>query len=334
MTHIVFIIEHNDTATQQELSHSALANTLKMLHYLKVSTPSTPERKEIEVMQHSLILVLGKRLVNNQLTAEGESRVQALVAWLAAKQFAHPIIGFCGGCTDGQQVSEASAMAEAFIQQSQQCGLNPNEMTLVLEQASTNTIENIECMAQTLREQGIFAAGSEIDVIFASNDYHLKRIFEIQRLMDEQGLLRVLKQRCVAQGLTLHIDPQLEHHILAPYPHCSDRAALFLLMDEITTYRVYLEGVVRGVFQRPLAQVREVPFSIAENAISLAQTVCQQRGERPEVLTALFDIERAMLDTVPDASADVVQHALSTLHHKLTALNRHFDPEQLPRTAV
>ncbi|WP_044365632.1 hypothetical protein [Vibrio fluvialis] len=30
-------------------------------------------------MQHTLILALGKRLVNNQLTLEGESRVSALV---------------------------------------------------------------------------------------------------------------------------------------------------------------------------------------------------------------------------------------------------------------
>ncbi|ENI4486894.1 YdcF family protein [Vibrio fluvialis] len=279
-------------------------------------------------MQHTLILALGKRLVNNQLTLEGESRVSALVEWLAARQFAHPIIGFCGGCTDGQHVSEASAMAEAFIQQCLKRGLNPSEMTLVLEQESTNTIENIECMAQALIEKGIFTTGSDIDVIFASNDYHLKRIFEIQSLMDEQGLLRVLKQRCAEHGLNLHIDSSLGHHILAPYPYCCDRAALFLLMDEITPYRVYLEGVVGGVFQRPLALVREVPFSLAENAISLAQTLCQQRGEGADVLTALFEIERTMLETTPDAPVDQVQHALRILHPHLTRLNRHFDPEQ------
>ncbi len=57
-----------------------------------------------------------------------------------------------------------------------------------------------------LIDKGIFTAGADIDVIFASNDYHLKRIFEIQSLMDEQGLLRVLKQRCAEHGLNLHID--------------------------------------------------------------------------------------------------------------------------------
>ncbi|EKO3963874.1 YdcF family protein [Vibrio fluvialis] len=279
-------------------------------------------------MQHTLILALGKRLVNNQLTLEGKSRVSALVEWLAAKRFSNPVIGFCGGCTDGQSVSEASAMADAFIQQCLKRGLNPSEMTLVLEQDSTNTIENIECMAQALIEKCIFTTGSDIDVIFASNDYHLKRIFEIQSLMDEQGLLRVLKQRCAEHGLNLHIDSNLGHHILAPYPYCCDRAALFLLMDEITPYRVYLEGVVGGVFQRPLALVREVPFSLAENAISLAQTLCQQRGEGADVLTALFEIERTMLETTPDAPVDQVQHALRILHSHLTRLNRHFDPEQ------
>ncbi len=121
-------------------------------------------------MQHTLILALGKRLVNNQLTLEGKSRVSALVEWLTAKQFSNPVIGFCGGYTDGQSVSEASAMADAFIQQCLKRGLNPSEMTLVLEQESTNTIENIECMAQTLIEKGIFTTGSDIDVIFASND--------------------------------------------------------------------------------------------------------------------------------------------------------------------
>ncbi|MGI2872437.1 hypothetical protein ACRTC8_22165 [Vibrio cholerae] len=71
-----------------------------------------------------------------------------------------------------------------------------------------------------------------------------------------------------------------------------------------------------------------MPFRLAENAISLAQTLCQQRGEGADVLTALFEIERTMLETTLDAPVDQVQHALRILHPHLTCLNRYFDPEQ------
>lgn len=279
-------------------------------------------------MQQTLILVLGKRLVNNRLTPEGQSRVAALVEWLATRPHNAVVVGFCGGRTDGQSKSEASAMADAFRHQCGAQGVSLHDMTLVLEEESTNTIENIECMARTLIESGIFAVNSVANVIFVSSDYHLKRIFGIQTLMDEQGLLRVLKQRCDAKGLRLNINMDLNQHILAAYPYCSDQAALFLLMDEITPYRVYLEGVVSGVFQRPLALVREVPYNQAENALSLAQALCRQRGEEAAILTALFDIEQVLLSTTPQIPLPDIKERLGCLHTHLTRLNRLFDSEQ------
>lgn len=278
-------------------------------------------------MQQVLVLILGKRLVNNRLTPEGHSRVNALIRWLMTAKPANAVIGFCGGYTGGQSVSESSAMLAEFQRQCSVQELPLTHMTTLVEETSTNTIENIESMASMLVQRGVFAPHQSIDVILVSSDYHLKRVFAIQQLMEEQGLLRRLVQQS-GHALSLHIERDLNRHILAPYPYCSDQAALFLLMDEITPYRVYLEGVVSGVFQRPLEPIRREPLKMACNALSLAQTLCRQRGEGAAIHQALFEIEQAILETTPELPLASIRTALTALNDQLLRLNRYFDPEQ------
>jgi len=70
-------------------------------------------------------------------------------------------------------------------------------------------------VSRLLIQRGQCSEGSVLKVTFVSNDYHLKRIFEIQQLMDEQGLLRVLRERCAQHGVHLDIRHDLEAHVSA-----------------------------------------------------------------------------------------------------------------------
>lgn len=270
----------------------------------------------------NVVLVLGKRLVDNTITAEGRSRVEALIALLAAKDLRQTVVLFCGGVTEGQTVTEAQAMYDYF----KRCvaGANLNPPYLLLEDQSTNTIENISNAANKLIESGLCAKGEGINVQLVSNDYHLKRIFEIQALMDEQGLLRVLEKRCAETGLPIKIDRAVGAHYSVPYPHDNEFSRVFLLLDELTTYRVYLQGYVSNVFKRPLADVREQPYQIARNAlIELEKCIGDE-----ETLADLDAIKRAVEMTTPQLNREETLQQLKRLDVTLTKLNRQYDPER------
>jgi len=268
----------------------------------------------------NVVLVLGKRLVNNSLTLEGHSRVQALSATLQRLNLDQTAIIFCGGATDGQTQTEAQAMFDCFksIHQGQ---MPPH---VILEDQSTNTIENICNAADKLVASKLCRVGQAINVLLVSNDYHLNRIFEIQRLMDEQGLLTTLRNQCAQSGLDLVISPMLDKHIAVPYPHHNTLGRIFLLLDELTTYRVYLEGVKRQAFTRPLAMVREKPYTAARAALeALKNLICD-----PNDLHSLTTIEQAINKTCVKASPEELIQQLALLDEHLTQMNRCYDPER------
>ncbi|NMU52417.1 ElyC/SanA/YdcF family protein, partial [Vibrio parahaemolyticus] len=87
------------------------------------------------------------------------------------------LIAFCGGVTQGQTRSEASAMLEYFALLCQQQGLTVAPQRTLLEEQSTSTVENILQVSRVLIESGVCQRGSQLNVTFVSNDYHLQRIF-------------------------------------------------------------------------------------------------------------------------------------------------------------
>lgn len=270
----------------------------------------------------NVVLILGKRLRSNQLTPEGVSRVQGLLKLLEQVNVQETAFVFCGGVTDGQTTSEAEAMYQQFLR------FLPASETLppniLIESQSTNTIENIQNAADKLVESQLCRVGQRINVTFVSNDYHLKRIFEIQSLMDEQGLLRVLHQRCEQSGLLLSISLDLSQHCAVDYPHCGKAGRAFLLVDELTTYRVYLEGVKNGVFQRDLAEVRALPLRFALDALEGLKAMQLD----VKSVQAIGKIERAVAKTTPGVCDQVFVEQLGILDANLTWLNRQLDPER------
>ncbi|MDW2459061.1 YdcF family protein, partial [Vibrio sp. 1249-1] len=146
----------------------------------------------------NVVIVLGKRLVNNQLSAEGISRVEALAAKILEMPMENTALVFCGGKTQGQSISEADAMYAYFQTLNTSLAKPFPTSQILLENRSLNTFENMRNAAKVLCESGLFPLPSQatVEVILLSNAYHLERILEIQTLMDEQGLLRVIKSQC------------------------------------------------------------------------------------------------------------------------------------------
>ncbi len=222
---------------------------------------------------NKVVIILGKRLVHDQLSAEGRSRVEALVSVLNQWDFESTALVFCGGVTQGQTISEADAMYQYFGQLAKVRGIDFPDQQVIIESRSLNTVQNMQNAAKELLKSGLCPMGQAIEVILLSNDYHLERIIEIQTLMDEQGLLRVLKSRCADMGIELTVSLDIAEHISVPYPNSGTQADAFLLFDELTTYRVYLEGMKNKAFKRDLAQVQAKPLAIALKAIEKLQTL-------------------------------------------------------------
>ncbi|OIN23885.1 YdcF family protein [Vibrio barjaei] len=273
-----------------------------------------------------LIVVLGKRLNKNALTLEGVSRVEEILRHVSSNDCSSSIIAFCGGVTNGQSVSEARLMFEAF-----ETGLSPmdnsNVGAVLLEEESTSTVENIIHLSEVLLESELLQNGAKIEVKFVSNDYHLERMLTIQSLLDEQGLLRYLKSECQRAGLNLNISPDIQSHFSVPYPHSCVNGQLFTLLDELTTYRVYLEGVRDNVFRRPLSEVIVKPLSIAHCALAQLEVLVS-----PTTHAVLYDQLPALKSAVERTSSteniSEIENDLSLFDTLLNYLNRYLDPER------
>ncbi|MGR5295530.1 YdcF family protein [Vibrio mediterranei] len=273
-----------------------------------------------------LIVVLGKRLNKNALTLEGMSRVEEILRHVSSNDCSSSIIAFCGGVTNGQSVSEARLMFEAF-----ETGLSPmdnsNVGAVLLEEESTSTVENIIHLSEVLLESELLQNGAKIEVKFVSNDYHLERMLTIQSLLDEQGLLRYLKSECQRAGLNLNISPDIQSHFSVPYPHSCVNGQLFTLLDELTTYRVYLEGARDNVFRRPLSEVIVKPLSIAHCALAQLEVLVS-----PTTHAVLYDQLPALKSAVERTSSteniSEIENDLSLFDTLLNYLNRYLDPER------
>ena len=280
---------------------------------------------------NNLLIVLGKRLNENELTEEGISRVDALVKYLVEslnlESHSSTAVAFCGGVTKGQSASEADAMHRYFRELESLREVPFSLGAILLEQHSINTVENIQNLAAEMIKSGLFTRGQSVKVTFVSNDYHLQRIFEIQQLMDEQGLLKVLVEKCLALGVELQIDRKLDAHVAAPYPHQTAQGNLFLLMDALTTYRVYLEGVCVGAFKRDLKVVRAEPERLSLEALEKAKGSVGSLPHFSIVESLLPVLEGCIRGTPVCTDIKNVRQYLALLDTNLTFLNRLLDPE-------
>lgn len=278
----------------------------------------------------NLLIVLGKRLSQDTLTPEGASRVEALVDIVGSQNMSSTIVAFCGGITEGQSRSEASAMLAYFdtlISDVDKHGIG----AILIEDASTNTVENIQLLARELVNSGLVQHGSRpINVTLLSNDYHLFRVFTIQRLMDQQGLLKYLIRCCERSGLAINLSYDSRQHVLVPYPHQDVRGRLFAQFDRLTIFRVYLEGAVAQVFSEPLSELVEGPLRIALASLVEMEILVEKDKAAFQPLNEQLPIIRRLIEMASDTSdLSLLKAYLEQLDTLLTCLNRYLDPEQL-----
>ncbi|CCN46865.1 conserved hypothetical protein [Vibrio nigripulchritudo MADA3029] len=281
-------------------------------------------------MHQILIVVLGKRLVDNRLTLESKSRVDAAIEFLKSlspDSYSNVVLGFCGGVTPGNTASEAAEMHQYFNQVAKEKPFClPDD--ILIENQSTSTVENISMLAKVLVDRKVYNSGSQVRLVLVSNDYHLERIFEIQKLIDEQGLLGVLKKRCEASGIHLTIPYDLTQHVTPPYPYNSVESQLFLSIEKLTTYRVFLEGVYCGAILRPVEQVRETPLQLAKEALNTARALLTSELENAHLVSSVLDlIEQCIAKTEKSLDSVTIREALGVLDVNLSMLNRMLDPE-------
>ncbi|WP_165862885.1 YdcF family protein [Vibrio sinensis] len=274
-------------------------------------------------MIQQIVVVLGKRLVNSQLTAEGVSRVEMLADVFEQYDPQTTVLVFCGGITTGQEMSEAEVMYDYFSQHFPKLvALMPSQQ-IVLESTSTNTIENIVNTARILCESSLCFSNEPIRMTLVSNDYHLERLFEIEHSMKGQGLLSRICHECQREGLLISMEYAASAHHLASYPYQTIQGKVFKYIDRLTIYRVYLEGAYYGSFERPLVEVHHKPFSIAKQTLR----DLNQMSLPSEIEHKLSVIASAIAQTHPDEGMSGVTQWLPLMHQQLTQLNRLVDPE-------
>ncbi len=282
-----------------------------------------------------LVLILGKRLVNNRITTEGAARVRALLAHLSGADLSRTVLGFCGGTSPKQPKPEALALFEEYHHQCAEGPAAPQPRDILFDTTSSNTIQNIENISKELVATKLVRKDEELRVKLVTSDYHLERIVKIQQQMDERGLLRILIAEAAKQGIQIKLPYEVPEHVGAAYPHSSPLGKLYRQVDRLTIYRVYLEGLVYNSFvDRPPSEVRPQPCDEAMQAINFIEdqinSGCQLSGRRPEpIRSALASLKLAISETPAEVPVDGIWEHLAFYDTGLTLLNRYLDPETL-----
>lgn len=274
-----------------------------------------------------VILILGKRLVDDALTSEGFSRIAALNDHLHLIQPKQPILVFCGGVLKGQTRSEAQALWDEFRLTNSLWKTIPQDQ-IIIENRSINTVQNIVNASSELIHSGLCKRGEWVDVVLVSNDYHLTRIIEIQKMMPEQGLLTVLVERCAQAGLHLNVPLAIDAHCSARYPHETEQGKAFLLIDELTTFRVLLEGIVKCVFSKRWSDIAQEPIAVTKQALSeLTKLHVMKLHQSDLQQISRWVVQIELLLEQSKLTIEVAQQVLVEFDAILTQLNRVIDPE-------
>ncbi|MGD8170670.1 YdcF family protein [Vibrio sp. TRT 21S02] len=270
-----------------------------------------------------VVLVLGKRLVNNKLTREGKARVESVFEHIHGHLANQPLIIFCGGQWNGQVVSEALAMKDYFDTLCRLNKLSFPSNKLWVEERSTNTIQNFRNAANLLITQIDVSPSRMIEVKLASSDYHVERILEIQSLMKQQGLLSVFAEMCSKKSISVNVSPDVRNHILANYPYSIEESGLFLHIEKLTTYRVFLEGLIHSSHGHKGPDIENNVRQAVDSSIGLLREKKYESeyGSEFQALLMVFD------NTGSKTPLSEVKGGLKLFHHTLTTLNRRLDPE-------
>lgn len=189
-----------------------------------------------------IVVVFGKRLIRDQVSVEYAKRIITLVKQLANGSLEPHIVCFTGGRAPNGQVSEAAAGYAFFRSVCEESGVNVDDYSYLLEEKSSNTVQNIQNIISNLRRRCNPEALTNCHFTLVSSDYHLIRLQEVHRLCVQESALFPLKLFSASWNF-----------IFAAYPFCVSRdpATAFLgraivLANDLSTVIVNLSGAVNN----------------------------------------------------------------------------------------
>lgn len=125
--------------------------------------------------QADAVIVLGAGVNGTTPSLALQSRIDAAEAYLTKYPEIPAVLS--GGQGRGEDITEARAMYRALVAD----GVNPDR--LILEERSTNTVENFRYSRELLQKQGVDITHARIAVV--TNDFH---VFRAGLLADREGL--------------------------------------------------------------------------------------------------------------------------------------------------
>jgi hypothetical protein len=266
--------------------------------------------------QYHVAIVLGKKLIHDQITVEYASRVRALLEFIKEKNEAVVLIFFTGGKQHGGFASEAVAGYTYFRQLcGQSMTVDSTSFEYYLDEDATNTIQNIHNVVAEVRRR-LRDTNKQCHCTLVSNDYHVKRLKEIHKETPEQSLLKELEE-------TGTVD-----FVEAPYPflNSSDPVTRWfgkinLLRDELACVRANLEGILNGresalsdgnlcTLERVIKELQgccsSAPQAVENSTVTNVRTMMEKCA-----LPQLIQCQDALHRSVPNASYHVtVKQAL------------------------
>lgn len=236
-----------------------------------------------------VVVLFGKRLIRDQVSVEYAKRIVTLVKQLASRAIEPELICFTGGRTSGGCVSEAAAGYAFFRSVCEEAGLDATQYSYMLEEKSTNTLQNVQNVISALKRRCTPELISNCHFTLVSSDYHLIRLQEVHRLNSLDSALHPLRLFSATWS-----------YIFAAYPFCVSRdpATAFLgravvLANDLSIVLVNITCAVQlGRFvakenlhrlQETFAKMREMYRVIDARSLSGFKTDMRKHAETVEL---------------------------------------------------
>ncbi len=278
-------------------------------------------------MQQELWVLLGKRLINNDISGEGLARVRFLAAQLAQAPEGC-LLAICGGIMPGSQVREADCFWRHCQGLLLEQGLHWPRERLILENRSTSTKENLQYLAGLLLRHPRLAQQAQLRLRLVSSEHHLQRILGIQQRFPRRGLLLQLQNSLGRAGINAQIGGSIENHLPAPYPYQGTRAQAYLELQQLTHWRVYLDLLLLDPRAMDRQQGTEVRAMTAQSLNRLEHLTQQGPSDPGELRAAIHSLQALLQQSSSLSGPEQLQQLRQQVEAIFQQLSRELDPDQ------
>lgn len=118
-----------------------------------------------------IVIVLGTQIKGTRITKALKFRLDGAVDYLKENEAAYAVVS--GGRGVGEDISEAEAMGQYLIEH----GIE--EKRIIMEDKSSNTMENLEFSCKLLESMNLFSDVSSVKTVIVTNRFHVGRAVSI-----------------------------------------------------------------------------------------------------------------------------------------------------------